>query len=251
MTAIAPGHAIYEGEVWHHRRAPNHRFTKRVAMAWLDLDRLDEAMATNRLFSDRAWSPVQFRRSDFHGDPSVPLAEAVRTTVAERLGHRPDGTVHLLANLRTWGWCFNPIAIYWCADRSGTPVAQMVEVTNTPWKERHQYVFSRDGGEPIFFDKAMHVSPFLPMDLGYTVHDAVPSKHLRFRMLVHRGEELVFSAGVHGTRRAFDDRMLRRVLTKYPTQRVSLGIHTQALRLLGKGARFLAHPRHHQPEVLT
>ena len=45
--------------------------------------------------------------------------------------------------------------------------------------------------------------------------------------------------------------MLRRVLTKYPTQRVSLGIHTQALRLLGRGTRFLAHPRHNPTEATT
>ena len=57
-----------------------------------------------------------FRRADFLGDPTVPLDEAVRDLVEERTGRRPTGPVALLANLRTWGWLFNPISLYFCTE---------------------------------------------------------------------------------------------------------------------------------------
>ena len=51
----------------------------------------------------------------------------------------------MLANLRTWGWCFNPIVIFWCFDTYGRPVAQVLGVTNTPWHEYHNYVLDLRG----------------------------------------------------------------------------------------------------------
>ena len=82
MTLLAPGHALFEGEVWHRRTEPAHRFTQRVAMAWLDLDELDGALSITRWFSDAPWAPVRFRRADHHGDPAAALGDAVRDRVA-------------------------------------------------------------------------------------------------------------------------------------------------------------------------
>ena len=46
----------------------------------------------------------------------------------------------------------------------------MLEVTNTPWGERHWYVLDARGDTTTTTTaKAMHVSPFLPMDLDYEV----------------------------------------------------------------------------------
>ena len=60
--------------------------------------------------------------------------------------HRPDGPIAMLTQLRTWGWLFNPITIYYCFDRTGTTVARaVVEVTNTPWHERAAYVLPGRG----------------------------------------------------------------------------------------------------------
>lgn len=247
MTAgvhLEPGHALYEGRVWHHRRAPEHRFTQGVALAWLDLEHLDDALSVSRLLSTRAWSPARMRRADYLGDPSVPLADAVRDEVDRSIGVRPTGGVHLLANLRTWGWCFNPLAVYWCGDAQGRPVAEVLAVTNTPWKETHCYVVDRrgDASGPVSFAKAMHVSPFLPMDLAYTLDDAPPTDDLRLTLTVRRDDAVVFDAGVVARRRELDAAAVRRLLLRNPTVKVSLGIHLHALRLWRKGARFLPHP---------
>jgi DUF1365 family protein len=248
MIESACGHAVYAGTVWHDRRAPAYRFTQQVEMAWIDLGHLDTISGRSWLLHDRWWSPARFLRSDYHGDVDVPLGDAVRDTVAASIGERPDGPVYLLAHLRTWGHCFNPIAVYWCYDATGLPVAEMLEVTNTPWHERHSYVFDRraqstgDESAPIEFTKAMHVSPFLPMDLDYTLHDSPPTDRVDLRLSLAHDDVVVFDAGFVGARRPLDAAAIRRIVFRRPTQAVWLGIHGHALRLWRHGARFLPHP---------
>ncbi len=241
------GHAAYAGTVWHDRREPAYRFSQHVEMAWLDLDHLDDLYGRSWLLRDSRWSPARFRRGDYHGDPEVPLADAVRDTVAASIGVRPGGPVYLLAHLRTWGHCFNPIAVYWCFDGTGAPIAEMLEVTNTPWHERHHYVFDRralDAGtdSPIEFAKAMHVSPFMPMDLDYSLHDSPPAERVELKLCLEREHRPVFEAGLAAERKPLDAAAIRDIVFRHPTQRVLLGIHWHAFRLWRHGARFLPHP---------
>ena len=169
MTTVAPGR-ILTGTVWHDRRSPrSHRFTYRMWWADLDLDRLDDTVSTSRVLSMHPSAPLQFRRADYLGDPDVPLADAVRDLVEQRTGDRPLGAIRLVAHLRTGWWCFNPIALYLCHDDGGDLRWVVADVTNTPWKERHQYVLPAtptgvSGHEEA---KALHVSPFMPMDQRY------------------------------------------------------------------------------------
>ena len=114
-------------------------------MAYLDLDELPAVRRAVPLLSEGRWSPLRFRRSDYLGDVQVPLADAVRSLVAERTGERPTGPVCMLAHLRQWGWCFNPLTLYYCHDEGGTLRWVVAEVTNTPWKERHSYVLPEIG----------------------------------------------------------------------------------------------------------
>lgn len=251
MSTLPRGHAVYEGVVWHHRRAPEHRFRRRITMAWIDVERARDLPALSRWFAGGRAAPLAFRRSDHHGPAGIPLADAVRATVRDRLGIDAPGPVFALANLRTWGHCFNPIVVYWCTDAEGRPVAQLLEVTNTPWRERHTYVIDRrslaaEGADerraPVRFDKAMHVSPFLPMDCTYELVDDVPGARTDLVLRVRRDGEVVFDAGFVGRRRPLDAAAARRLALLQPTHRVLLGIHLQALRLWRKGATFHPHP---------
>ncbi len=71
------------------------------------------------------------------------------------------------------------------------PAGIVAEITNTPWRERHQYVLEIDaGGVPsagarlqrFEFDKTFHVSPFMPMDLQYRWHFSRPGQRLFVHM---------------------------------------------------------------------
>ena len=95
-----------------------------------------------------AAAPVRFRRPDFLGDPAVPLDRCgAGPGASERTGRRPEGPIALLANLRTWGWLFNPIGLYFCAERRRCRPSStlVVEVENTPWHERCSYVVGPPG----------------------------------------------------------------------------------------------------------
>lgn len=252
-SSAPPDHALYEGTVRHRRRTPAYAFSQRVVMPLLDLDRLDEAWSVHPLVSDRWWAPVRYRRADHPGDPTVPLADAVRSLVQDRIGVRPEGRVRMLAHLRTLGWCFNPLTVYWCEDAAGTTMAQVLEVTNTPWHERHCYVLDTrgvsahgDAGWTIDVAKALHVSPFLPMTLRHHVRSAPPGESLAITIDDRDDDgELAFSASLVARRRPFDRAGLTRLLTRHPlaTHRVSAGIYWHALRLHLAGARFHPRPR--------
>lgn len=243
--------ALYEGTVSHARLdATPHAFEYRVLMAWLNLDELPDALDAHPLWSARRPAPVRFRREDFHGDPAVPLDEAVRSTIAEQSGVRPDGPICLLAHLRTWAWSFNPIAFYvaFAPDGSGEIDALLAEVTNTPWHERHAYVMPVHGAEvpePVRFPKALHVSPFLDLDLDHSfAFTPFGAEHVTIRMDDWRGDARSFAATLELDRLPLDRPTMGRMLRRHPlpAQRVSGGIYLEALKLRAKGAPFRHHP---------
>ena len=121
MTALAS--ALYVGTLSHARRRPRpHAFSYSVYMAYLDLDELPGLGLRS------------FRREDHLGDPARDLAGEVRDRVERELGIRPRGPVRLLTNLRTFGYVFNPVSLYYCFDEDGTTLrAILADVTNTPW----------------------------------------------------------------------------------------------------------------------
>lgn len=242
--------AVYEGVIGHERRAPvAHRFSYRVAMVFVELAEIDQLCARHRLWSARRWAPVRFERSDFLGDPAVPLDQAVRDLVERETGARPAGPVFLLAHLRTWGWLFNPISCYFCYDESGSEVQWLVaEVTNTPWHERHAYVVGPPGEHLV--KKALHVSPFMGMDQTYRIGYGAPGERLTIGIEVlddagpRAGEpRLVAEMALH--RQPASRRSMGRMIWRHPamTIRVSAAIYRQALSLKLKGARFYGHPR--------
>jgi DUF1365 family protein len=255
--------ALYEGELFHARTdATPHSFRYRVLMAFLDLAELPGALDAHPLWSARHLAPVRFLRSDFHGDAAIPLDDAVRTTAAAHLGHRPTGPIRMLAHLRTWGWAFNPIVFYFVFTPDDTAVEALVaEVTNTPWHEHHAYVMPVQADrvdEPVRFAKELHVSPFMDMDLDHSLAFTRPGgAEMTIRMDDWRGDDREFSATLELQRRSLDHRSMSAALRQHPlpAQRVSAGIYLQALKLRLVGAPFRHHPhqagRGHQSSSAT
>jgi len=236
--------AIYEGRVVHHRFTPvDHRFTYPIAMVLLDLAEVSTICRLHPLWSEERPNAICFRRNDYLGDPSVPLDVAVRDLVEERTGARPSGPISVLTQLRTWGWLFNPITTYYCYESTGTNVETIVvEVSNTPWHQRTAYVL--EGTGPHLVAKAMHVSPFLPMDLTHRFAVGVPGRQLTVAVDDLRGDETVFAASMALNRVPVGRRGQSRLLWRYPlmTVRVSWGIYHQALALRRSGVPFHQHP---------
>ena len=110
------------------------------------------------------------------------IDESVRAAVENKLNFRPAGAIRVLTNFRYFGYLINPITCYYCFDESDKHLqALLIEVTNTPWEQRTHYVLDLrqyKAGESIDFNKDMHVSPFMPMNMMYLslIHISEPTR---------------------------------------------------------------------------
>ncbi len=242
--------ALYDGHVAHWRREPVARsFRYRIAFAELDLDRLDEAFDGRRLAAWRRWAPIRFRRSDHLGDPARPLDVCVRDRVEAECGRRPAGPIRLLTQLRQWGLGFNPASFYFCWSADDERLeGVLVEVTNTPWGERHVYwvdaeTASGDRNE-VRMAKTFHVSPFMGMDSTYAFRIGRPGERLEIEIDCEREGRRFFGARVDLERRRWSTRELVRLALVHFARplRLHLLIFWQALRLFAAGAPFYSHP---------
>lgn len=240
---------LYQGTLHHRRFVPRaHAFSYGVFMPWICLDELPQLFAGRWLWSSTRWAPARFLRSDFLGDPALPLAEEVRRRIREETGAAHSGPIYLLANLRYFGYQINPIACYYCFNEDESRLEYLVaEVTNTPWDERHSYVLQGpDAGSWLEreFDKALHVSPFNPMDMRYVWRSNTPGERLAIHLATETAEGRIFDASLSLRARPMTGRNLNRILWSYPlmTLKVALGIYWQALRLFIKGVPVHDHP---------
>ncbi len=252
MNAIVNS-CIYEGWVRHRRFAPHaHSFRYRMYMMYLDLAETDHVFDGRLLWSANRKNVVEFRRSDYLGDPAVSLDKAVRARVSDVRGHAPAGPIRMLAHLRTFGHCFNPVTFYYCYEADGSTLDCIVaEITNTPWKEKHSYVLpaadcDRHGSAMRWtFGKRFHVSPFLPMERDYAWRFVAPDNSLRVHMDVLDGKSRQFDATLVMERRELSGATLARALLRYPamTARVVAAIHWQAFLIFLRRNPVYDHPK--------
>ena len=220
-------------------------------MAYMDLDELDQVFAGRWFWSTRQPAVAEYRAYDHLDGKSADVAAGVRKLVRERSGLRLDGPVRLLTHLRYFGYVFNPISVYYCFDGDNArPSCYVLEVSNTPWKERTCYVLpaasadQKGRGERFDFKKEMHVSPFIPMDMFYRCWAPPPGDRLSLSVDVRSEEESVLKTSLALNRCEMTAGVLARSLLRFPlmTANVTCRIHLNALFLWMKGVQPVAHP---------
>lgn len=256
---------LYAGLVHHRRHEPvRHDFRYRLCLAFLDLGELPHLNGLAPFWGYEKRAPICFRRTDYLGDPRVPLDQVVRDVVEQRTAARPLGPIRLLTCPRFFGYCFNPVSFYFCYGANPSEIDCVVaEVTNTPWLERHCYVLPvpahrrHERVHSFVTPKELHVSPFMDMHQDYHWRVTTPGDRVSVHIGNRKDGRRLFDASMTLRRESLTRASLARSLVLPPltTVRITAAIYFEALRLWMKGAPFFPHPRYrseaHAPESPT
>jgi uncharacterized protein len=239
--------AIYVGSVMHRRLRPRrHHFRYRAFWLLLDLEELAELSRQLRWFSHNRSNLFSLYDTG-HGDGSTtPLRTQIERQVIEAGIDLSGGRIQLLCMPHTFGYCFNPLSIFFCHRASGELAAIVYQVHNT-FAERHSYIIPVEGvGKELRqrCRKLFYVSPFMDMDLHYDFRVVGPDKRIRVGICASRDNRPVLNAVLTGVREPLTDRNLIRLCIRMPavTLKVIAAIHWEALKLWTKRIGFRRRP---------
>ena len=181
--------AVYETTIRHTRRHPVTRSFTHTSHMWLvDLDDLPDHGVLGR-----------FEARDHLGLPERSLRGNVEGFLAHHDVALDGGRILMAAHPRAFGYCFNPISVFWCFDAAGELAATVVEVHNT-YGDRHAYLVHPDEQGRATTEKAMYVSPFHGTDGTYTLAVPVPGERLDIAISLRTDDGATFSASLVGQR---------------------------------------------------
>jgi DUF1365 family protein len=242
-----PAAQLWFGRTVHRRETPFvRRFSHRIAMLDIDIDRLAEADALSRLFAVDRGAAISFRQSD-HGerDRTFALRAWAEARFAEVAVALEDGPIRLISFPRVLGVGFAPISLWLGHGPDGALRGVIYEVHNT-FGETHSYVSAFDPTHArVLSDKEFFVSPFFDVEGGYRFTLRPPVKGHMSLVVENMGPEgraHVAALTVKAT--ALSSPAILRWLVAMPISGlgVLIAIHWQAFRLFLKGAKYRVKP---------
>lgn len=176
---------IYRGQVRHRRFQPtSNHFTYQLHMFALDVDELQGTLKPNAIFGFSWFNPMRFCEKDYlRGDPA-PLKQRITDKVKALGGTEEVKRVVMLVQVRCFGFYFSPANFYFCYDVNNKCNNVLVEVSNTPWNQRHYYLLHMASLAEEATDKCFHVSPFMDLHMKYHWRITPPSE-LNDKLMIH------------------------------------------------------------------
>lgn len=232
---------LVRGETFHGRKgAVANSFRYTVDCVLLDPDR-DTGPA---LFSRNRRNLMAVHDADYGGAPGKGRGTAwVRDVLA---AHDLPGAerILLLGQPRVLGHVFNPVSFWLCHDAAGDLRVVIAEVSNT-YGDRHSYICTRDDLAPITRSdtirakKIFHVSPFQPLEGGYTFRFDIRPDRIGV-WIDYTSQDGGLYTNLIGPRVPLTTWEILRASLRRPfgSRRVLALIHWQALKLFLKGVPF-------------
>ncbi len=206
-----------------------------------------------KLFARNRAGAFSLRDRDHGGEPGAGTgATWVRQIIADSC---EIGRIELLAQPRVLGHVFNPVSFWLVYDKADELRAVIAEVTNT-YGDRHSYLCQRaDFGritreDTLKSTKIFHVSPFQPVEGGYTFRFDITAERIGIWIDYTAGNGGLL-ATLTGKRTVMTNRGILAAMLRRPfgSRRVLGLIHWQALKLWWKGATFQSRPTPPADEV--
>ncbi|QZY29007.1 FAD-dependent oxidoreductase [Nocardioides coralli] len=232
-TVDQRGGTIYATTITHTRRQPFRRTFTHRSHTWLvDVDDLPDHGVLAR-----------FEARDHLGEPDRTIRENVEAFLDGHGVSLDGGRVLMAAMPRAFGYCFNPISVFWCSGPDGAPRATVVEVHNT-YGDRHAYLVHPDEQGRARTEKQMYVSPFHGTDGHYELAVPEPGDRLDVAVTLHSDDGARFSASLAGAATATSP------LRAAPAAlRSSLLIRAHGIWLWVRRLPVRPRPAHHQEGV--
>lgn len=234
------------GETYHGRRgAVKNAFRYGIDYVLLDAD---ADLETPGLFARNAGNLMSLHDRDHGGVPKAGSGTAWVRDVLQAHKVDLDGRIDLLAQPRLLGHVFNPVSFWLCHDKAGVLRCVIAEVSNT-FGQRHSYLCHHADLRPITKDetldaaKIFHVSPFQPIEGGYTFRFDITDAHVHIVIDYSRGNGGLM-ATLKGSRTPLSNTSIVKAALRRPfgSRRVLALIHWQAIKLWWKKATFRSCP---------
>lgn len=240
-------------ETYHGRRgAVKNAFRYSIDYVLLDAE---AELATPTLFSRNAGNLMSLHDNDHGGAPNAGAGAAWVRNVLAAYDVTDAVRIELLAQPRVLGHVFNPVSFWLCYDADDALTTVIAEVTNT-FGDRHSYLCRHADGRAITKDetlsaqKLMHVSPFQPIEGGYTFRFDIQPDAIGIWIDYARGNGGLI-ATLTGARKPITNTAIIKAALRRPfgSRRVLALIHWQAVKLWWKGATFRSQPEPPADEV--
>ncbi len=241
------------GQTYHGRRGG----TKNAFRYSIDyvLCNAEADLKTPGLFARNGRGLMSLHDTDHGGVPHQGRGAVWVREVLAAHGIDLPGQTLLLAQPRVLGHVFNPVSFWLCHDLAGVLRVVIAEVSNT-FGDRHSYLCHHDDlraltkVDTVAAQKILHVSPFQPIEGGYTFRFDITPQAIGIWIDYTRGNGGLI-ATLTGPRRPLTNAGILKAILRRPfgSRRVLALIHWQAVKLWWKGATFRRHPKPPVDEV--
>jgi DUF1365 family protein len=241
------------GETYHGRRgAKKNAFRYSIDYVLVDAE---ADPVTPSLFSRNRGNLMSLQDSDHGGPPKHGTGAQWVRDVLQTYQITDADRIELLAQPRLLGHVFNPVSFWLCYDAENILRTVIAEVTNT-FGDRHSYLCRHEDSraitkeDTISAQKLMHVSPFQPVEGGYTFRFDIQPDSIGIWIDYSRGSGGLI-ATLTGARKPMSNGGIIKAALRRPfgSRRVLALIHWQAIKLWFKGATFRSQPEPPTEEV--